>query len=158
MVRYHNTANTRASPVEEARATAVDAVSRASASEEEGLTTSLPSRLWDHYQIRRMILDGNSRLAACTALEIEPKIKPWDGEGGTPVSFVISQNIRRRHLSPSKRAWLISQLTTFKRGDVAVQRDQKAEENDDAVSTTSLTLSEAAAVAGVEALRGPGGR
>ena len=69
--RYHNTANIRTLPVEEARATAVDAVSRASASEEEGLTTSLPSRVWDNYQIQRMILDGNSRLAACTALEIE---------------------------------------------------------------------------------------
>ena len=28
-----------------------------------------------------MILDGNSRFAACRALSIEPKIKPWDGEG-----------------------------------------------------------------------------
>ena len=97
-----------------------------------------------------MILDGNSRLAACTALEIEPKIKPWDGECGSPVAFVISQNIRRRHLSPSKRAWLISQLATFKRGDTAVQRDQKAEENDGVARTTPLTISEAAAVAGVD--------
>jgi hypothetical protein len=77
---------------------------------------------------------------------------------GAPIAFVISRNIRRRHLKPSQRAWLISQLTTLKLGDSGVQRDQKAEENDDAVETASLTLSEAAVIAGVEALRGPGGR
>jgi hypothetical protein len=97
-----------------------------------------------------MILDGNSRFAACLALQIEPKIKPWNGEAGSPVAFVISRNIRRRHLKPSQRAWLISQLTTFKRGDVSVQRSRNIEENDDSVATLSLTTTEAAVIAGVE--------
>ena len=90
-----------------------------------------------------MILDGNSRFAACRVLRIEPKIKPWDGEGGTPIAFVISRNIRRRHLKPSQRAWLISHFTTFKRGDIGVQRAKKAEENHGVVMTTSLSASEA---------------
>jgi ParB-like chromosome segregation protein Spo0J len=97
-----------------------------------------------------MILDGNSRFTACMALALEPKIKPWTGEGGSPAAFVISQNIRRRHLKPSQRAWLISELTTFKRGDVSVQRSQKAEEKTDGVMAPSLTAAEAAVIAGVE--------
>ena len=97
-----------------------------------------------------MVLDGNCRLAACRALRIEPKIKPWDGEGGTPIAFVISRNIQRRHLKPSQRAWLISQLTTMEVGDATVQRAQKAEENSGgAASPSLLSATEAATIAGI---------
>ena len=49
------------------------------------------------------ILDGRSRLAACEMARVEPRFVEWDGEG-SPVAWVLSQNLFRRHLSSSQRA------------------------------------------------------
>jgi len=49
------------------------------------------------------IIDGRHRYNACCELKIEPKFKPWNGNGSI-TQYVISQNLRRRHLSASQRA------------------------------------------------------
>ena len=49
------------------------------------------------------VLDGRSRLAACKMAGVEPRFVEWDGEG-SPVAWVLSQNLYRRHLSSSPRA------------------------------------------------------
>ncbi len=49
------------------------------------------------------ILDGRSRLAACEMAGVKPRFVEWDGEG-SPVAWVLSQNLYRRHLSSSQRA------------------------------------------------------
>ncbi|QDV69007.1 Modification methylase HindIII [Rosistilla carotiformis] len=51
------------------------------------------------------ILDGRNRLEACEIAGIEPKFVEWDGEG-SPVQWIISKNLQRRHLSASQRALL----------------------------------------------------
>jgi hypothetical protein len=50
------------------------------------------------------ILDGRNRYLACLFTEIEPKFKQWNGEGGSPINFVLSMNLNRRHLDSSQRA------------------------------------------------------
>lgn len=49
------------------------------------------------------ILDGRNRWRACTELGITPATRPWDGKG-SPVAFVISLNLQRRHLSAGQKA------------------------------------------------------
>lgn len=49
------------------------------------------------------IVDGRNRYKACEELAIQPKIKEWDGSGSL-ISFVISLNLHRRHLSSSQKA------------------------------------------------------
>jgi N6-adenosine-specific RNA methylase IME4 len=48
------------------------------------------------------ILDGRNRYNACIELGIEPKYEEYDGD--EPLSYVISMNIKRRHLDKSQLA------------------------------------------------------
>lgn len=49
------------------------------------------------------ILDGRNRLRACELAGIEPRFVEWDG-AGSPVAFVMSRNLHRRHLNESQRS------------------------------------------------------
>lgn len=55
------------------------------------------------------ILDGRNRLRACRELGIEPRFEDWDGRG-TPLAFVVTKNLHRRHLTESQRALLAARL------------------------------------------------
>lgn len=54
------------------------------------------------------ILDGRHRYKACVELEIEPRVKQYEGQD--PAGFVFSQNISRRHLTRQQKAGLIKRL------------------------------------------------
>src|SRR6266571_9097314 len=45
------------------------------------------------------ILDGKHRYRACRTLGVEVKTRKWRASEGTPAEFIISENLRRRHLS-----------------------------------------------------------
>jgi FtsZ-binding cell division protein ZapB len=50
-----------------------------------------------------MVLDGWHRYRACVQVGIKPTQFPFP-DGKDPVAFVLSQNLHRRHLTPSQRA------------------------------------------------------
>lgn len=54
-----------------------------------------------------LVLDGRNRLEACRRVEVEPYVLLWDQEDdptASPTAFVLSANLRRRHLNESQRA------------------------------------------------------
>ena len=52
------------------------------------------------------ILDGRNRYAACLKVGIEPKFVTWNNHNGadSAVKYVLSLNLKRRHLTPSQCA------------------------------------------------------
>jgi N6-adenosine-specific RNA methylase IME4 len=55
------------------------------------------------------VLDGRKRVRACEQLGIEPPTRMWTGDG-SPLAFVVSENLKRRHLSESERAAIMVEL------------------------------------------------
>ena len=62
-----------------------------------------------------MILDGRHRYKACLLIGRKPNTTEWSGIG-SPEAFVISMNMRRRHLTASQRAIIAAKLPTFGHG------------------------------------------
>jgi hypothetical protein len=59
------------------------------------------------------ILDGRNRYNAVKLAEykLEPhEVEVFENIGGDPVEFVISKNIKRRHLTPDQRAMIAAEL------------------------------------------------
>jgi hypothetical protein len=51
------------------------------------------------------ILDGRNRYRACLRVGIEPRFTTWQ-DNGSPVSFVISLNLKRRQLTAGQKAMI----------------------------------------------------
>lgn len=55
------------------------------------------------------ILDGRNRYHICRELKVPCPSKNWDGKG-SKVSFVVSENLHRRHLNPGQKAAIASEV------------------------------------------------
>ncbi|MEH3108973.1 MAG: ParB N-terminal domain-containing protein [Agrobacterium cavarae] len=63
------------------------------------------------------ILDGRNRYKACQMLGISPRFK--DFNGNDPIAFVVSLNLKRRHLTESQRAMFAGKLANLGKGNLS---------------------------------------
>ena len=72
-----------------------------------------PIYLW-----RDQIIDGRNRFAACKLAGVEPVFKKIDFPGGEAeaLAYVVSRNLKRRHLTVAQRAVIAAKVATLKRG------------------------------------------
>lgn len=74
-----------------------------------------PLIVWTDPEGYELLLDGRNRLAACQLAGVKPRFEPFTGSD--PVSYVLSQNVVRRHLNESQRAMVAAELANLKLGD-----------------------------------------
>jgi N6-adenosine-specific RNA methylase IME4 len=61
------------------------------------------------------VLDGRNRYRACVAAEIEPRLSYFRPElHGDALAYVISKNLKRRHLNESQRAMVAAKIETIR--------------------------------------------
>jgi ParB-like chromosome segregation protein Spo0J len=65
-----------------------------------------------------VILDGRNRYRACKVAGIEPRFEQWvpRHQGDTPLAFVLSRNLERRHLNESQRAMSAARMANLPDG------------------------------------------
>lgn len=64
-----------------------------------------------------MILDGRNRYTACGLHKLPVRYEVFSGTDREALNWVISKNLKRRHLNESQRAHLAARLATLKLGD-----------------------------------------
>lgn len=57
-----------------------------------------------------MVLDGRNRLRACELAGVTPRFVEWVPDGMTPLEWVVSHNLHRRHLTTAQRGVLALDL------------------------------------------------
>lgn len=67
----------------------------------------LREKIWLHPD--GSIIDGRNRFRACRVAKVDPAYRTWSGVGSL-ISFVVSLNLKRRHLTSSQRAVLALKL------------------------------------------------
>ncbi len=60
------------------------------------------------------ILDGRNRFRACKKAGIAARFKNYAGDN--PLAFVLSANLKRRHLNESQRADIAAKLANMRQG------------------------------------------
>jgi ParB-like chromosome segregation protein Spo0J len=88
---------------------------------------------------QEMILDGRNRNTACLMLGIEPKTVEFTGDN--PVAYVVSKNLKRRHLNESQRAMIATELEQYAHGGARNNQDANGHLETRAELAASLDVS-----------------
>jgi hypothetical protein len=98
------------------------------------------------------ILDGRHRARACEELGLQTRYETWSGPD--PVGFVLSENLHRRHLTPSQKAMIAAKFIEPYR-DAANARERAGKEHESVTLATCgarvADTGKAAAIAGASA-------
>lgn len=89
-----------------------------------------------------MILDGGNRYRACIEIGVTPKTVKFDG--GNLVSFVLSANLHRRHLSPGQQAAIVASAQDWAKAQT-VGRPEKTAHVSTFLETTEQRASQSGA-------------
>jgi N6-adenosine-specific RNA methylase IME4 len=76
--------------------------------------------IWIH---QGWIIDGRNRYRACEKLGIKPEYRIWEGED--LISFVVSMNVHRRHMTPSQCAAVAVEIKELLSKDIPKGRPKK---------------------------------
>jgi hypothetical protein len=86
------------------------------------------------------ILDGRNRLAACKMAGVSPRYEQADfREGDSLISYVVSLNLKRRHLSDRQRAAIAARLTPMVHIEAETRRKARNASPTPLISATSPT-------------------
>jgi hypothetical protein len=79
---------------------------------------SPPGGPWSNGQRETLngeVLDGRNRWRACVELNLTPRIEELPS-GTDPIRYVVTRNLRRRHLTDSQRAWIAAKIANMTNG------------------------------------------
>lgn len=75
----------------------------------------------------RMVLDGRNRLAACELAGIAPQTRVYTGDD--PITFSLSQNLKRRHLTTGQKAAVALEALPLYEAEAAVKKIEAGKEH-----------------------------
>lgn len=61
------------------------------------------------------ILDGRNRYRACKFVDVEPRFRDFNGDGD-PLSFIVSVNVKRRHLTTGQKSMVAAKIANLPSG------------------------------------------
>jgi hypothetical protein len=62
------------------------------------------------------VIDGRNRYKACLKLNLAPMMIEWEGEESELVPFIVSLNLKRRHLKAGQRSMVAAKLANINNG------------------------------------------
>jgi hypothetical protein len=71
------------------------------------------------------ILDGRNRYLACLKAKVQPIFDHYEGDESKMVAYVVSKNMKRRHLNEGQRGMVAAALETLSHGGDRKSKDQK---------------------------------
>jgi hypothetical protein len=72
------------------------------------------------------ILDGRNRYRACLEAGVDPRFVQWQSDG-SPAAFALSQNLHRRHLDESQRAFVAARLARLLENEAAKRKGRRTD-------------------------------